>query len=99
MPSLWMHFRIHLNENPELNLFEFIHDHYCPEHFCCDQQPQDQNLPFQACDFHSWQVVAFEREVLHFQSTNLSIERILNGCYMATWIGLRAFDIWQPPKI
>jgi hypothetical protein len=99
IPALLIHFRAHLHENPELDLLEFIHAHYCQEHFHCDQHQQDQSLPFQACDFHAWQVTSSDRQVFDFQCTSVPCEGVLNGCYVAEGIESLAFDIWQPPKI
>jgi len=99
LPALAAHFFAHQNENSELGFFEFIHAHYCHEHYHCSEHESDRSLPFQSCDFHLVHMVIQAHAVLDLAVVKLEDLVVHSSCYVAPNIMNRAAEIWQPPKI
>jgi hypothetical protein len=99
LPALVSHYLSHQIDAPQANFFEFLHDHYCAEHFHCDQRDPHEDLPFQHADFHPVVVDA------HASSDGLSkvyvfIEKCpQNAHFDNPFVKGVALDFWQPPKL
>jgi hypothetical protein len=99
LQALVSHFLTHQDSNPDIHIFAYIHDHYCAEHFHCDQQDSHADLPFQHVDFHpvvveaTFAVLQLEKGFAGPQSCPK------NAYYTSPHIRKVAAEIWQPPKI
>ena len=99
LPRLVSHFIIHQDESPDLGFLEFIHAHYCHEHFHCHEQQSEHNLPFQSCDFHVVHLIAQSSNLVLVEGRWIDAEIEHTCSYRTPAMGTLAIDIWQPPKL
>ena len=99
LPALLSHYLTHQHAAPESSFFDFIHDHYCAEHYHCDQRDAHADLPFQHVDFHPV-VVEATFAALHLEKGFTGPQSCpKNAYYTSPHIRKVAAKIWQPPKI
>jgi hypothetical protein len=97
--ALISHFFVHQNSNPEINIIEYIHAHYCAEHFHCDHKDAHEELPFQHGEFH---LVVVDKTPCGWDMQIACV--VVQDCpqhdfYRSPRIPSVAAEIWQPPKI
>ena len=100
VPALIAHFIEHCQDEKDLSFCEFLHEHYCHEHFKCSHaQENDHELPFQCCDFTHLIItgVVSSPEQLSIPLFESHLTHVVS--YAEQCVSKPEMDIWQPPRI
>ena len=102
VPALVVHFIQHAQEDPELDVVNFLRMHYAEDQRMTLDWQQDMQLPFKTHeDGMSLLPLCYEPMMFQVlvQHPATDKERIQNDYYLNSAPGIYAADIFQPPKV
>lgn len=102
LPALVVHFIQHAQEDPELDVVNFLRMHYAEKQGMTIDWKQDMQLPFKTHeDGMSLLPLCYEPMLFQVQVQHpaAEIECIQNDYYLNCAPGVYSADIFQPPKL
>lgn len=102
VPILVNHYKMHLAENPEMDMMDFVYLHYVKCSKDVSDYDEDQKLPFKSEDNFG----EGNAQYLFQQHYEFSIHTFINDTpahvlpnFVNTFISQFSSAIWQPPKL
>lgn len=99
--DIWIHFKEHSQEYPDITLFEFLSLHYLDSDHIKTKSQAHQKLPFTKRIHHVSASLQVVPEVTRVNTTPLRalVMTIADVIYSGSCTPAVATTVWQPPKI